>query len=36
MRLDPARHVATLAGGPLELSRKEFALLGALMEQAGT
>ena len=36
VRLDPAAHVATLAGGPLELSRKEFALLGALMEQAGS
>jgi DNA-binding response OmpR family regulator len=36
LRLDPGAHVATLAGEELELSRKEFALLAALMEQAGS
>ena len=35
LRLDPGAHVATLGGETLELSRKEFALLQALMEQAG-
>jgi DNA-binding response OmpR family regulator len=36
VRLDPDAHIATLEGEQLELSRKEFALLQALMEQAGT
>ena len=34
--LDPAKHEATLAGEPLDLSRKEYELLRALMERAGT
>jgi DNA-binding response OmpR family regulator len=36
LRLDPDAHIATLRGEQLELSRKEFALLQALMEQAGS
>src|ERR671919_2831246 len=36
VRLDPSRHEATLAGEPLELSRKEFELLHTLMEEAGS
>ena len=36
IRLDAGRHEAALAGDALELSRKEFELLRALMEQAGT
>ena len=36
VRLDPGRHEALLAGDAIELSRKEFELLRALMEQAGT
>ena len=36
LRLDPARHEATLAGKPLELSRKEFELLRTLMAEAGS
>jgi two-component system, OmpR family, response regulator RegX3 len=36
VRLDPDAHIATLGGEQLELSRKEFALLQALMEQAGS
>ena len=35
VRLDPTRHEATLAGEVMELSRKEYELLRALMEQAG-
>ena len=33
--LDPARHLATLHGRPLELTPKEFDLLQALLEAAG-
>ena len=36
LRLDPGRREATLAGGPLELSRKEFELLHLLMSEAGS
>ena len=36
VRLDPARHEATLAGEGLELSRKEFELLQTLMAEAGS
>jgi len=36
LRLDPARHEASLAGEPLELTRKEFDLLRLLMRNAGT
>jgi len=36
VRLDPARHQASLGGEPLELARKEFALLHLLMSEAGT
>ena len=36
LRLDPDRHSAALDGDELELSRKEFGLLQALMERAGT
>ena len=36
VRLDPARRSVTLAGEPLELSRKEFDLLALLMREAGT
>ena len=35
VRLDPARREATLRDEPLELSRKEFDLLEALMSRAG-
>ena len=36
LSLDVGRHEATLAGEPLELSRKEFELLRVLMEEAGS
>ena len=36
LRLDPGRREATLGGGPLELSRKEFELLHLLMSEAGS
>ena len=36
LRLDPARHEATLEGKALELSRKEFELLQLLMRNAGS
>jgi two-component system response regulator RegX3 len=36
VRLDPARHEATLSGEVLELSRKEFELLRLLMRNAGS
>jgi two-component system response regulator RegX3 len=36
LRLDPARHEATLDGKALELSRKEFELLQLLMRNAGS
>jgi two-component system, OmpR family, response regulator RegX3 len=36
LRLDPARHEATLEGEALELSRKEFELLQLLMRNAGS
>ena len=36
LRLDPARHEATLDGLALELSRKEFELLQLLMRNAGS
>jgi two-component system, OmpR family, response regulator RegX3 len=36
VRLDPARHEATLRGKVLELSRKEFELLQLLMRNAGS
>jgi two-component system, OmpR family, response regulator RegX3 len=36
LRLDQARHEATLDGGPLDLTRKEFELLRMLMRNAGT
>ena len=36
LRLEPDRHTASLAGEALELSRKEFELLRALMERAGS
>ena len=36
LSLDPARHETRLAGEPIELSRKEFELLRALMESAGS
>ena len=36
LRLDQARHEATLDGEPLELTRKEFELLRLLMRNAGT
>jgi two-component system, OmpR family, response regulator RegX3 len=35
VRLDPARHEVTHAGRPLDLTRKEFELLRALMQNAG-
>jgi two-component system response regulator RegX3 len=35
VRLDPARHEVTHAGTPLDLTRKEFELLRALMQSAG-
>ena len=36
LRLDQARHEATLDGEPLDLTRKEFELLRMLMRNAGT
>jgi two-component system response regulator RegX3 len=36
LRVDPARRTASLAGEPLELSRKEFDLLRLLVDSAGT
>ena len=36
IRLNPSRRLATLAGEPLELSRKEYELLHLLMANAGT
>jgi two-component system, OmpR family, response regulator RegX3 len=36
LRVDAARRAASLAGEPLELSRKEFDLLRLLVESAGT
>ena len=36
LRVDPARHEATLDGEPLELSRKEFELLYLLIRNAGS
>ena len=36
VRLDPARHEASLSGEPLDLTRKEFELLQMLMRNAGT
>ena len=36
VRLDASRRSVTLAGEPLELSRKEFDLLALLMREAGT
>jgi two-component system, OmpR family, response regulator RegX3 len=36
LRLDQARHQASLEGEPLELSRKEFELLRTLMADAGS
>jgi two-component system alkaline phosphatase synthesis response regulator PhoP len=36
LRLDPARHEASLRGEPLDLSRKEYDLLKTLMDEAGT
>jgi len=36
LRLDHARHEATLDGEPLDLTRKEFELLRLLMRNAGT
>jgi phosphate regulon transcriptional regulator PhoB len=35
LMLDPARHVVEVAGAPVELTRKEFDLLQALMEATG-
>ena len=35
LSLDPARHEVVLAGAPVDLTRKEFDLLHALMEAAG-
>ena len=35
VRLDPARHEATLAGEAIDLSRKEYELLRTLMGEAG-
>lgn len=35
LQLDPASHVVTLAGEPVRLSPREFALLSALLEQPG-
>jgi DNA-binding response OmpR family regulator len=35
LELDPAAHRVTLAGQPLELSPREFALLATLLENAG-
>jgi DNA-binding response OmpR family regulator len=36
VRLDPARRLVTLAGGQVELARKEFDLLALLMQESGT
>lgn len=36
IRLDPARREVTMAGKPVELSRKEFELLRLLMLNAGS
>jgi two-component system response regulator RegX3 len=36
LRLDPARRAVTVAGKPLELSRKEFDLLALLVREAGS
>jgi DNA-binding response OmpR family regulator len=36
LQLDQARHQASLAGKPIELSRKEFELLRTLMVEAGS
>jgi two-component system response regulator QseB len=35
LELDPAAHRVTFAGRPVELSAREFALLAALLENAG-
>ena len=35
LRLDPARHEASLEGEPLDLTRKEFEVLRLLMRNAG-
>jgi DNA-binding response OmpR family regulator len=35
VRLDSARHEVTMAGRPLDLTRKEFELLQLLMQNAG-
>ncbi len=36
LRLDPARHEASLDGAPLDLTRKEFGVLRLLMSNAGS
>jgi two-component system, OmpR family, response regulator RegX3 len=36
VRLDPARREVTMAGEPVDLSRKEFELLRLLMRNAGS
>lgn len=35
LELDPAKHVVTLGGAPVALSKREFSLLHALMQQPG-
>ncbi len=35
LALDPAKHVLTLGGAPVALSKREFSLLHALMQQPG-
>ena len=35
LALDPAKHVVTLGGAPVALSKREFSLLHALMKQPG-
>lgn len=35
LQLDPARHEVTLAGAPVRLSAREYALLRALLEEPG-
>ena len=35
LALDPAKHVVTLGGAPVALSKREFSLLHALMQQPG-
>jgi two-component system response regulator QseB len=35
LQLDPARHAVTLAGEPVRLSAREYALLRALLEEPG-